>query len=218
MALVAEGKVRNVALLLWNGAELLDFAGPGEVLSVAHGPEGESFRVYTVASTGEPVVSQGFVRVVPSYSIEDCPPPDVIVLPGGGVRGAIADAALMRWLEEQAPRTEVILSVCTGAFVLARAGLLDGREATTYYRAIEGLREAAPETLVREHVRYVDSGKVITSAGVSAGIDSSLHLVARLLGVEAARDVAQYMQYDWPRPGSGHEEPAAVRSPDVVEY
>jgi transcriptional regulator GlxA family with amidase domain len=188
---------RNVAILVWDDAELLDFAGPGEVFAAAG--DFRAFRVYTVAERPAPVLSQGFVTVVPRYTIADCPRPDVVVLPGGGTDAPAASPAFQAWLRDVARTAEVVLSVCTGALVLARAGLLDGLEATTWHGAIDRLRDAAPRTRVRSGCRFVDNGRVVTSAGVSAGIDAALHVVERLGGPAMARDTARYMEYDWRR-------------------
>ncbi len=188
-------KTRQVAIVLWDGAELLDFSGPGEVFAAA-GSEG-AFRVFTVAKTKNPVVSQGFVSVNPTYSIEDCPQPDILLFPGGGVSAVLKDEAMMEWVGKTEKDAELVLSVCTGAFILAKAGLLEGKAATTWFGAIESLKKAATNTKVYSDRRFVDNGRVITSAGVSAGIDMSLYVVARLLGQEAAEKTAKYMEYRW---------------------
>jgi len=185
-------RVRTVAIVLWDGVELLDFAGPGEVFSAADG-----FRVFTVARTTDPIVSQGFVSVNPRYSIESCPEPDIVLLPGGGVQKVRGDEAMMEWIRTTSQKAELMLSVCTGAFLLADAGLLDDREATTYHGAIDDLARVAKKTKVHRDRRFVDNGPVVTSAGVSAGIDMALHVVARLKGLEVARKTAEYMEYRW---------------------
>lgn len=205
----AEGKkpgaVRKVAIVLYDGVELLDFAGPGEVFASAGG-----FRVFTVASTHAPVLSQGFVRITPDYSVEDSPAPDILVVPGGASGTFAGDKAGMAWLRKVAPRAEVAMSVCTGAFLLGRAGLLDGKAATTHWSGLDALRSSFPRTQVKSDVRYVDAGQVLTTAGVSAGIDGALHLVQRLLGDEVAWQTARYMQYDAWEPGtSGSLSPQA---------
>ncbi|HEY7910291.1 MAG TPA: DJ-1/PfpI family protein [Blastocatellia bacterium] len=186
---------RNVAIFIHEGVELLDFSGPGEVFAAAN--RGRAFDVYTVAPTEDPIVSQGFVTIKPEYSINNCPPPDIIVLPGGKTDIPLGDPRVIEWIKESSSRAEISLSVCTGAFLLAKAGLLDGRQATTHWGSIEGLKTAAPGIIVRENERFVDSGNVITSAGVSAGIDGALHVVDRLLGREAAERTARYMEYNW---------------------
>jgi putative intracellular protease/amidase/YHS domain-containing protein len=186
---------RNVAIFIYEGMELLDFAGPGEVFAVAG--QGRAFNVFTVAATSRTVTSQGFVSVAPRYTLADCPKVDVLVVPGGATRIPLADPAAVEWIRKTSRDAEVSLSVCTGAFLLAKAGLLDGLEATTHRSALDALRQAAPETRVLEGRRFVDNGKVVTSAGVSAGIDGSLHVVSRLLGPGAASEAAWGMEYKW---------------------
>jgi len=186
---------RKVAIFIHDGVELLDFSGPGEVFaSTAHR---QAFEVYTVAASPDPILSQGFVTIKPQYTFANCPPSDIIILPGGRTDVPLGDAAVIKWIKDSSPKAEVVMSVCTGAFLLAKAGLLDGREATTHWSAIESLRQEAPKTTVRENRRFVDNGKVVTAAGVSAGIDMALHVVDRLLGREVAAQTAHYMEYKW---------------------
>lgn len=186
---------RNVAILVYEGVELLDFSGPGEVFAAARGPAGRAFRVYTVAKEKRSVRSQGFVDVTPEFSIADCPEPDILVLPGGGVPDE--DAELQAWVRRSAPGAELVMSVCNGAMLLGRTGLLDGFDATTHHGSLEALAAASPKTRVLTNRRFVDSGRVMTCAGVSAGIDGALHVVERLLGDGAARATARYMEYEW---------------------
>ncbi|HKP10824.1 MAG TPA: DJ-1/PfpI family protein [Blastocatellia bacterium] len=186
---------RKVAIFIHEGVELLDFSGPGEVFAAADGRR--AFDIYTVAASPDAVVSQGFVTIKPQYTFANCPPPDIIILPGGRTEIPLGDAAVVQWIKDSSQKAEVVMSVCTGAFLLAKAGLLDGREATTHWSAIESLRQEAPKTTVRENRRFVDNGKVVTAAGVSAGIDASLHVVDRLLGREVAQRTARYMEYKW---------------------
>jgi transcriptional regulator GlxA family with amidase domain len=194
MDLVAVADLTKVAILVYPGVELLDFAGPGEVFAAA-----QEFYVYTVGTSGEPILSQGFVTVDPQFGIADAPPPDILVIPGGNSSAVRNDGELMTWIRSTSEAADHVLSVCTGAMVLAELGLLDGGQATTHWGAIEGLRAAAPKTEVLENVRYVDNGKVVTSAGVSAGIDMALHVVSKILGEEKAKSTARYMEYDWTR-------------------
>lgn len=191
----APAQPRNVAILVYEGVELLDFAGPGEVFSAAHGPAGRAFRVFTVAKTKAPVRSQGFVTLTPEFSIADCPEPDVVVLPGGNVPDE--DRELQQWVRRCADTGELVMSVCNGAFLAAEAGLLDGLEVTTHHGSLQALTARYPKTKVFTNRRFVDSGQVMTCAGVSAGIDGALHVVERLLGAQAAKDTARYMEYDW---------------------
>jgi transcriptional regulator GlxA family with amidase domain len=192
---------RNVAIVVYEGVELLDFAGPGEVFAAAAdiGSVGgqPAFRVYTVATSKAPLTSQGFLKILPDYTIDDAPRPDLIVVPGGQSATLTNDARFMAWARKTFEGAEVSISVCTGAFVLGKAGVLDGRTATTWFGAVERLRKAVPGATVQEGRRFVDQGRVVTTAGVSAGIDGALHVVARLLGREVADQTASYMEYRW---------------------
>lgn len=188
---------RNVAILIFDEVEVLDFCGPFEVFGVTgRSQEDAPFNVYTVAESMEPVLARNGLSVNPRYTIADCPPPDLLVIPGGfGARKQMHNPVVIEWIKRCAGPAELVLSVCTGALLLANAGLLDGLAATTHHGAFDLLRAAAPRTEVREGERFVDNGKLITSAGISAGIDMSLHVVARLLGEEVARETAERMEY-----------------------
>jgi transcriptional regulator GlxA family with amidase domain len=186
---------RNVAVFVHEGVELLDFAGPAEVFAAAD--RRQAFNVYTVAVSEGDIVSQGFLTIKPQYTLANCPRPDIIVLPGGNTRIPLGDDRVIAWIQKASPDASVVLSVCTGAFLLAKAGLLDGKEATTHWGSIEALKKAAPKTKVHANRRVVDNGKVVTCAGVSAGIDGALHVVERTLGKRAAQNTARYMEYRW---------------------
>jgi putative intracellular protease/amidase len=193
---------RNVAIVVYEGVEVLDFAGPSEVFAAAGGYAGlaegqRAFKPYTVAVTKDPVLSQGFVRIAPEFSIDDAPKPDILVLPGGNTGNLLENPRFMAWVTKAMQEAEVTLTVCTGAFVAGKAGMLDGRTATTWYNAVEALRKATPKATVQEGRRFVDNGPVVTTAGVSAGIDGALHVVARLVGRSAADRTARYMEYHW---------------------
>jgi transcriptional regulator GlxA family with amidase domain len=193
----------NVAIVVQNGMELLDFAGPGEVFAAAGSSDARPFRVFTIGATKASVTSQGFAEIVPDYTIGNSPRVDILVIPGGGHGNLINDPRMMSWIGHTVGSARYTLSVCTGALVLAAGGFLDGKEATTWFGAIDRLRTAAPRTIVHEKTRFVDNGTIITTAGISAGIDGSLHLVSRLLGAEAAEGVARYMEYDSWKPNAG---------------
>lgn len=184
---------RNVAIVVYDGVEILDFAGPMEVFTAAGNG---AFRVFTVAPTHAPVLSQGVLSIRPDFSVEDSPAPDILVLPGGNARGFIRSEAGMAWARKVAAANELSMSVCSGAFILANLGLLDGRPVTTHWGAVPRLRSAFPKVLVQTGVRFVDTGRIVTTAGVSAGIDGALHVVQRLLGDDVAWETARYMQYD----------------------
>ena len=190
---------RNVAIVLFDEVEVLDFAGPFEVFSVAGTRGGEpTLRVYTVAETVRVIRARGGLQVMPEFSLADCPPPDIVVVPGGfGTRREMHNPALLNWLREQAARAELMTSVCTGSLVLGSAGLLDGLTATTHHEEYDLLEKISPAITVVRGVRYVDNGAVITSAGVQAGMDMALHVVARLLGEDVARATAGNIEYAW---------------------
>lgn len=189
---------RNVAILIFDDVEVLDFCGPFEVFGVAGRPdEQQPFQVYTVAEKPGPVIARNALSVNPTCTIADCPRPDILLVPGGyGTRREMHNTTLLGWIKETEPGLELLLSVCTGALLLARAGLLDGLEATTHCSAFDLLEEVAPNTTVCRDKRVVDNGKIILSAGVSAGIDMSFYVVARLLGKDKALNTARYIEYD----------------------
>ncbi len=180
----------TICFYLQDGVEVLDFAGPMEVFAYA------GFEVFTVSRKKEPIISQGILKVLPDYSIEDAPPADILAFFGGNTGNPSKDSAVLNWIRGRQHSTAYFFSVCTGAFFLGRAGLLDNLTATTFHSSIESLQKALPSTKVLSNVRFVDNGKVITTAGISAGIDGALHLVAKLKGEEMAREVATYMEYD----------------------
>lgn len=191
-------KTRNVAIVVYDQVEVLDFAGPFEVFSVGS-DRGKDFRVFTVAEKEGPVTALGNLSLNPSYTFDTCPPPDVLVLPGGwGSRIEMHNERMAEWIRETAEQAELVLTVCTGALLLARAISLEGMTLTTNRRAIDELRAVAPKSsVIKDDVRYTDNGKIIMSAGVSAGIDASLYVVGKLLGEERADDAAGIMEYEW---------------------
>jgi putative intracellular protease/amidase len=195
----APGASRNVAIFVHDGVELLDFAGPAEVFANASGGD-RAFNVYTVAPTTQPVQTQQSVTVVPEYSIDNCPRPAILVIPGGATNRVLEDTRVMEWIKRTVPQTELTMTVCTGAFALAKNGLLDGREATTHHGALDNLQREYPNVRVRTDLRVVDNGSIVTTAGISAGIDGALHVVNRLRGEESAWTVARTMEYRWEPP------------------
>lgn len=187
----------KVALFLYDHVELLDFAGPGEVFSAA------GFETFTVSVDGKNLTSQGFVKIQPQYSLENAPVADIIVLPGGNSGPSANDPKVIEWVRKHYNSNAHVISVCTGVFILANAGLLENLSATTHHGAIERLRDGYPTINVIDSTRWVDNGTVITTAGVSAGIDGALHLVSRIKGEEKANQAARYMQYDKWDPDNG---------------
>jgi transcriptional regulator GlxA family with amidase domain len=188
---------RNVAILIFDEVEVLDFCGPFEVFSVTQHSEGKPFNVYTVAEKS-PISARNNLSVNPTYLLDNCPTPDILLVPGGwGTRKEMNNPIIVDWVKNQFTQLELMLSVCTGSLILGKAGLLDGLSATTHHGAFNTLREAAPNTQVCEGERYVDNGKIVTSGGISAGIDMAFHIVSRLLGEETAVNTAKYMEFDW---------------------
>jgi transcriptional regulator GlxA family with amidase domain len=186
----------KIAFYLQDGVEVLDFAGPMEVFNYAN------FEIFTVSKTRGPITSQGVLKIIPDYTLDNAPAADVLAFFGGNAGSAANDPEVINWIGRQA-NVMHYFSVCTGAFVLGKAGLLNGLTATTFHESIESLRRAVPQATVLSNVRFVDNGKVITTAGISAGIDGALHLVAKLRGTDAAKSVAAYMEYDKWVPSAG---------------
>jgi transcriptional regulator GlxA family with amidase domain len=188
----------RIAIALFDGAEELDWAGPWEVLAAwsQHWPA-DHVEVFTVARPHPRGPCAKGLKVLPDHSWESAPPLDVLVYPGGrGTRRELKDEAVLAWIRGASARGALMTSVCTGALVYAAAGLLRDRPATTYWNELALLQELEPTVELRGDDRFVDSGEVITAAGVSAGIDMALHLVARLQSVERAKEVRRYIQYD----------------------
>ena len=192
-------KTRNVGIFIFPDVEVLDFCGPFEVFSVAgYQVAPGAFEVFTVAQTAGPLLARNGLNVVPKYAFADAPPIDLLLIPGGqGTRQLVKNNQVLDWIGERAESAELVMSVCTGALLLAKRGLLEGLSATTHHLAIDLLRALAPDTTVRDDVRVVDNGRVITSAGVAAGIDMSFHVLAKLLGRELAEKTARYIEYPW---------------------
>ena len=188
----------RIGIALFEGAEELDWAGPWEVLAAwARQWPDDGIEVFTLAREDGPVTCAKGLRVLPDRTWATAGRLDVLVYPGGmGTRRELADEDVLAWLRGLAAGETLMTSVCTGSLVYASAGLLDGRPATTYWSQLDYLGELGEGIEVRPHDRFVDAGEVVTAAGVSAGIDMALHLVARLHSVERARDVRRYIQYD----------------------
>ena len=198
----------KIAIFIFDDVEVLDFAGPFEVFSVCglRSMSSPPFEVFTVAERKE-VTARNRLTIIANYTLNDMPAPDIILVPGGGgytadglpfgTRKEMDNPTVVNWVKHWHHHTQLTLSVCTGSLILARAGLLDGLKATTHWKAFDAMRTAAPTTELIENVRWVDNGKIILSAGVSAGIDMSFHVISRLLGKAVADETAQYMQYDY---------------------
>jgi transcriptional regulator GlxA family with amidase domain len=199
--------MRTVGILIFDDVEILDFCGPFEVFASAAlppesagGEEQRLFEVFTIAERPDVVRCRGGLLVQPNHTFDSHPPLDLVVIPGGyGTEREQENPVVLDWIARQRQHGTLTASVCTGAFLLGAAGLLDGKRATTHWTTIDGLREAHPATTVLADARVVDEGEIITSAGVSAGIDMALHVVRRLHGEEIARRTARDMEYEWRR-------------------
>ncbi len=198
---------KRVGILIFPDVEVLDFCGPYEVFSVARlneerrREEPSPFEVRLIAESAGSVKASGGLRIIPDCTVAACPPLDILVVPGGwGTRREINNPPLIDWIAERGRQVETLTSVCTGAMLLGRAGLLDGRCATTHWRSLAWMRESFPTVRVEEKLHVVEDGHVITSARISAGIDMALRVVARYHGEAVAQATARHMEYAY----SGH--------------
>ena len=193
---------KRVGILVFPDVEVLDFCGPFEVFSVTRlseelrREEPSPFEVLVIAEKPGTVVTTGGLKVTPDHTIDTCPPLDILVVPGGwGTRAEAKNQRLLAWIKERAGQVETLTSVCTGSMLLGQIGLLDGRHATTHWRSLQRMRESFPAVTVEEKLHVVEDGRVLTSAGISAGIDMALRVVARYHGDTVARNTARNMEY-----------------------
>jgi transcriptional regulator GlxA family with amidase domain len=197
---------KMVGVFLFDEVEVLDFAGPLEVFSTAsrvkkrlQADVPDPFQVLTIGAGPGLIRARANLLVQPQFTITAHPRLDILIIPGGVVDRELDKSELMDWIGETAKTAEITASVCTGAFLLAKAGLLDGQQATTHWEDLQDLANAFPEVQVVPDQRWIDLGKVVTAAGISAGIDMALHLVSRLEGQELAVRTARQMDYQWAR-------------------
>lgn len=199
--------MKKIAIALFDEVEVLDFAGPFEVFSVTGKRNlGEPYEVFTVAEK-EVITARNNLIVKPTYLFNNAPTADIFLVPGGGgyyadgrpfgSRREMDNPIMLNWIKQQYVQAELALSVCTGALIMAKADLLNGLEVTTHFMAIDTLKQIVPTATVSPEKRFVDNGKIILSAGVSAGIDMAFYVVAKLQGPEVAQETARYMQYDY---------------------
>ena len=190
----------NIGILIFNEVEVLDIAGPFEVFSITTYPDNNEkpFTVKTVAQTKDIITARNGLKIQPEYDFNDAPLFDILIVPGG--YGAeeieIRNKKVIEWIKETSNNISLLASVCTGAFLLAEAGLLDGKRVTTHWIDIDRLEREYPRLIMQRGVKYVDEGKVITAGGISAGINMSFHIVKKLLGEEIAKATAKRMEYD----------------------
>lgn len=194
----------SVGIFVFENVEVLDFAGPYEVFTTAsrvhgrlHPSEMPPFDVFTLGRTNDPVRARAGLSVYPDHRFESHPGIDVLIVPGGIVSQELATPEVSEWIAACSLTTKITASICTGAFLLAQAGLLSGKSATTHWEDIEDLRTMFPSLTVLTNKRWVDEGAIVTSAGISSGIDMSLHLVERLVSRELAVATARQLEFDW---------------------
>jgi transcriptional regulator GlxA family with amidase domain len=189
-------RTRTLGVVLYPQFELLDVYGPVEVF----GNLGSKVKVVMVAPTAGPVASAQGPKVVADYGLDDCPALDLVLVPGGrGTLNQLGNPKMLDWLRQRAAKAEIVMSVCTGSAILAKAGLLDGRRATSNKKYFQLAVAQGPKVQWVKEARWVDDGDRVTSSGVSAGIDMALHVVARLFGTEVAEKVAEGTEYQWHR-------------------
>ncbi len=196
---------KRVGILIYPEVEVLDFAGPFEVFSVARLDEARRretlspFEVVVVAEGTRPVTATGGLRVLPDRDFASCPPLDVLVAPGGwGSRREVENVALIDWIRRQSAGAELTTSVCTGSFLLGAAGLLKGKRATTHWLSLDRMQATFPDVQVERDARVVEDGALLSSAGIAAGIDLALRVVARCHGEAVARATARHVEYPYP--------------------
>lgn len=201
-------EAHKVGIPIFDDVEVLDFCGPFEVFGVTGVRDGPApFEVFTVAER-DVVRARNGLSIKPHHTLKTCPQPDILVIPGGGgyhpngtpfgTRLELDNEILLNWIARMSENAKIVFSVCTGALLLAKLGMLENQKATTHHLAFDTLAGLEPSATVLRQ-RVVDNGKVILSGGISAGIDASFHIVSRLLGEDAAKETARYMEYDWPR-------------------
>jgi transcriptional regulator GlxA family with amidase domain len=196
---------KHVGIVLFNEIEVLDFCGPFEVFSATRlneekrRDEPSPFEVFLISETLSPVTTTGGMKVIPQYSFDNCPPIDILVVPGGwGTRKELNNPVMLEWLRKRAAEVEILTSVCTGSMLLGFAGLINGLHATTHWRSLDWMRNSFPEVVVEYWQHVVSDGRVFTSAGISAGIDMALKVVDRYYGEDIAQATAAYMEYPFP--------------------
>lgn len=196
---------KRVGMVLFENVEVLDFCGPFEVFSAIRlneekrHEEPSPFEIILVAECPGPVIATGNMKVIPHETFDSCPFLDILVVPGGwGTRKEINNLVMLNWLRSRAAEVETLTSVCTGSMLLGFAGLLNGLHATTHWRSLDWMRDSFPAVMVEYKKHVVEDGRVFTSAGISAGIDMALRVVARYFGENIARTTAKHMEYIYP--------------------
>jgi len=191
----------NIGIYIYDDAEVLDFSGPFEVFSVASRflKEDEKFNVFLISENKTTIIARGGYEVNSKYTFANHPTLDVLIVVGGVHTKEVKKQNVITWITNQAKSTKLIASVCTGAFLLAQAKIVINHKVTTHWEDIEDLKNDYPDLDVIKNVRWVDEGNIVSSAGISAGIDMSLHLVSKLHSNDLALKTAKQMQFDWTR-------------------
>jgi len=197
--------MKRIGIVIFDDIEVLDFCGPFEVFSVTRlneewrREESSPFEVLLVAQFDRPAITTGGMKVLPHVTFDTCPPLDILVVPGGwGTRREMKNDAMLSFVASRSAQVDILASVCTGSLILGNAGLLDGLRATTHWRSLSMMKELFPKVTVDSESRLVEQGRIVTSAGISAGIDMALRVVARCLGETVARSTARHMEYPYP--------------------
>ena len=189
---------QNVGIFIFNEVEVLDFAGPYEVFSLTEKDNEKLFKVITISENGEMIAARNGLKIQPEVSFEQNPDLDILIIPGG--YGAeeieIKNKKVLEWIKTQSEKVQILASVCTGAFLLAEAGLLNQKKATTHWMDISRLEKEYPAVTVIKDTRFVDEDTIITSGGISSGINMSFHIIKKLHGLEIAANTAKRMEYD----------------------
>jgi transcriptional regulator GlxA family with amidase domain len=192
--------MRNIGILIFENIELLDFVGPFEVFSVANELNGLKLcNTFTISETNEPIKSVNGLKIIPDYSVKNCPEIDVLVIPGGiGTKKLLDNKELLDWIYHKYKKSEITFSICSGARILGKLGLLDSKEFITHHEVIDDVLEIAPKSIINNGKRFIDNGKIMTSAGITAGIDLSLYIIEKLYSKTHMIDIINYMEYgDW---------------------
>ena len=192
-------KYFNTAIFIFENVEVLDFTGPFEIFNSANRILGdESFKVFTTAESDKIVNARNGLQVTPDFTIQNCPRPDILIIPGGeGRKMQMNNKVILNWIRDSFPGLQYLFSICTGSFILGNTGLLNGQKATTHHLSYDEFEKTFPQVSLIKDVPYVDNGKIITSAGISTGMKASLYLLDKISGEGLGKRTAEYMEYDY---------------------
>ncbi|MFI5145258.1 MAG: DJ-1/PfpI family protein [Ignavibacteria bacterium] len=192
-------KYYNTAIFIFENVEVLDFTGPFEIFNSANRIlEDESFKVFTVAESEKKLNARNGLQVTPDFTIQNCPKPDILIIPGGeGRKIQMNNNVILQWIRSGFAELQYLFSICTGAFILGNTGLLNGQKATTHHLSYGEFEKTFPQVSLIKNVPYVDNRKIITSAGISTGMKASLYLLDIISGEDLGKRTAEYMEYDY---------------------